>query len=96
MLTQTRSDPDLLCRWLRAAIRPAASLPDLERAKAVLAAVAAAQAMPAGAKICTREAFGKVLDTGDLDLIAVYMCWLERLESQPDPDGEDEGEAEAA
>jgi hypothetical protein len=53
--------------------------PDRARAKAVLAAVAAAVEVPAGAKLMTKEAFRKMVATCDVDLLAVCMCWANRM-----------------
>jgi hypothetical protein len=50
------------------------------RTKAVLAAVAAAPQVPAGAQQLTRKALLKVLDVGDADFTAVVLMWACRLE----------------
>lgn len=81
-----RNRPDVLSQWLKSAIRPASSQPDLERAKAVVAAVAAAPVIPTGAQVLEREAFRQVVLSGDVDLIAVVLCWADRLEVLPEDD----------
>ena len=55
----------------------------LERAKAVLAAVAASSEIPCGAKVVHQAAVRKVLVTGDVDLLAMLLMWAAVLPVEP-------------
>jgi hypothetical protein len=70
---------NLLSMWLEQGLRYNRSAADVARAKAVLAAVAAAQEVPAGAMRVRNAALMRVLDTGDVDLLALFMCWATRV-----------------
>ncbi|WIA11045.1 hypothetical protein OEZ85_011198 [Tetradesmus obliquus] len=61
------------------ALRHNSSDADVARAKAVLAAVATAEELPAGAGRVDQAALMRVLDTGDADLLALFMCWANRV-----------------
>jgi hypothetical protein len=70
----------------------------MARTKAVLAAVAAAPQVPAGAEQLTRKALQKVLDVGDADLTALLLMWACKLEphkgQQQQPQQQDEAAAQ--
>uniref|UniRef100_A0A383WAU0 Uncharacterized protein n=1 Tax=Tetradesmus obliquus TaxID=3088 RepID=A0A383WAU0_TETOB len=70
---------NLLSLWLQQAVRHNSSDADVARAKAVLAAVATAEELPAGAGRVNQAALMRVLDTGDADLLALFMCWANRV-----------------
>jgi hypothetical protein len=78
LLDVAQVTPDLLGGWLEQGLRHNSSSADVERAKAVLAAVAAAKEIPGGASHVHKEALMRVLDTSDVDLLALFMCWANR------------------
>jgi hypothetical protein len=80
LLCKASSDnPLLLSSWLERGLQLKSSEADVARAKAVLAAVAAAKEVPAGAAGVRKQALMRVLDTGDVDLLALFMCWVSRV-----------------
>jgi hypothetical protein len=78
MLKVTPNAGLLLSLWLEQGLRYNRSDADVARAKAVLAAVAAARELPVGAGRVRQQALMRVLDTGDVDLLALFMCWANR------------------
>jgi hypothetical protein len=59
----------------------------------MLAAVAAAPQVPAGAQQLTRKALQKVLDVGDADLAALMLTWACRLEPHREQQQQQQDEA---
>jgi hypothetical protein len=66
------------------------TLADLVRARAIVAAVAAAKVIPPGARAVLQEAVRQVLAVGDPDLWSVVLLWSHRLPVQIDESDDDE------
>lgn len=77
----------LLDGWIRSHIRAHSRPEDILRTKAVLAAVAAAPEVPVGARVLHKPALLRVLETGDIDLLAMLLMVAARLELAPGRDG---------
>jgi hypothetical protein len=78
----------LLSDWIAKHFEPCSGLSSsskhtrrIARAKAVLAAVAAAAQVPAGAQQLRRRALKKVLDAADVDLLAMLLMWALRSDA---------------
>jgi len=73
---------DTLSLWLQCCVRVTSPLPDLVRARAIVAAVASSEVVPVGARVLCKEAVRQVLATGDPDLWSLVLLWSHRLPLQ--------------
>jgi hypothetical protein len=71
--------PNTLSTWLEAGVRSDSPLPDLVRARAIVAAVAASAVIPKGAQALNRGAVKQVLQVGDPDLWTALLLWSHRV-----------------
>lgn len=86
LLQRPDAHADTLDRWLRFGPSVTSTLPDLVRARAVVAAVAEMAEIPTGAQVLVRAAVRQVLLVGDPDLWSVVLLWSHRLPMAPEGD----------
>jgi hypothetical protein len=79
LLQQPGIHPNTLSTWLEAGVRNDSPLPDLVRARAIVAAVAASAVIPKGAQALNRGAVKQVLQVGDPDLWTALLLWSHRV-----------------
>ncbi|WIA11044.1 hypothetical protein OEZ85_011197 [Tetradesmus obliquus] len=79
LLNVSPNDEGLLSDWLQRGLQPGSSAAFSARAKAVLAAVVAAEQLPAGAQLMRRQCLLQVQRLGDVDLLALVVLWGHRL-----------------
>lgn len=79
LLQHPAAAPNTLITWLRVPLGVCSTLPDLVRARAIIAAVAADQVMPPGAQVLQKSAVRQLLSVGDPDLWSVVLLWSHRL-----------------
>ena len=70
---------DTLNNWLQRTLGTDSTLPDIVRARAIVASVAACEVIPVGAGVCRKEAVRQVLAVGDPDLWSAVLLWCHRL-----------------
>lgn len=86
LLQHPAAAPNTLSTWLRVSLGVCSTLPDLVRARAIVAAVAADGVMPPGAQVLQKSAVRQVLSVGDPDLWSMVLLWSHRLPVQLDDD----------
>eukprot|EP00883_Tetradesmus_obliquus_P006884 jgi/Sobl393_1/1743/SZX61423.1 len=79
LLNVSPNDEGLLSDWLQRGLQPGSSAAFSARAKAVLAAVVAAEQLPAGAQLMRRQCLLQVQRLGDVDLLALVVLRGHRL-----------------
>jgi hypothetical protein len=85
LLNVKPNEEGLLSDWLQNGLHPGSSEADLVRAKAVLAAVLAAEWLPAGARLMRGDCLKQMQRIGDVDLLALVVFWGHRLPQYPMP-----------
>ena len=82
---------DTLNNWLQRTLGVDSTLPDIVRARAIVASVAGSEAIPVGAGVCKKEAVRQVLAVGDPDLWSAVLLWCHRLPVRVDEEEEEDG-----